>query len=137
MFKKLFVLLLVTSLLGCEKKNQKVGCGMQECTLSYAMLALQFNDKNGNPVTVQNLTAINQRTKQSVLPQHQSAANQAGQYTITDDGQKDKFSTDGDEVVVSATNPATGQTKTAIFKISGGCNCHIAKLSGPQTISFD
>ncbi|MFD2147259.1 hypothetical protein [Mucilaginibacter antarcticus] len=138
MIKKLFALLLIVSLLGCEKKQEKVGgCGTGLCTLSFAILQVNYTDKDGNPVAVQNFTAVNQRTQQSVLPTNQHDLVVKGQYAITDDGAKDKFSNDGDEVVVSATYAPTGQTKTATFKISGGCNCHIEKLSGPQTIKFD
>ena len=136
MLKKLFAVVLIASLLGCEKK-QSVGCGTGACDLSFAMLGVYFKDKNGNAVTVQNLSSINQRTKQSVLPASQQGINQPGYYIITDDSKRAGFSDDGDEVIVSATNSVTGQTKTATFKISGGCNCHINKLSGEQTIVFD
>jgi hypothetical protein len=47
------------------------------------------------------------------------------------------YSTDGDIIKVSATDPATNQTKSVNMKISGGCNCHVAKISGPDTVKFD
>lgn len=138
MFKKLFALLLIAGLLGCQKTEEKVGgCNTGACTLSFAMLGVNFTDKDGNPVYVQSITAINQRTKLSVLPKSQHDMVVKGHYVITDDGMKGQFSNEGDDVMVSATYAATGQTKTALFKISGGCNCHINKISGPQTISFD
>jgi hypothetical protein len=137
MIKKTFALLLIASLLSCEKKQQSVGCHTGACTLSFAMLGVHFEDKNGNPVTVQNLTAVNQRTKASVLPASKQGITEPGYYIITDDSMRDKFSDSGDEVTVTATNSATGQSKTATFKVSGGCNCHVEKLSGTQTIAFD
>ncbi|MES2809188.1 MAG: hypothetical protein V4619_11210 [Bacteroidota bacterium] len=137
MIKKLFALLLIASLLGCEKKQEKVGCAPKECTLSFAMLGVNYTDKDGAAVFVKNFSVINQRTQLSVLPTTQQDMFVKGYYVITDDSKKDKFSTEGDNVIVSATYEATGQTKTATFKISGGCNCHINKISGPQTISFD
>jgi hypothetical protein len=137
MLKKIFAVVLIASLLGCEKKHQSVGCDTGACDLSFSMLGVHFKDKNGNAVTVQNLSSINQRTKQSVLPASQQGINQAGYYIITDDSKRASFSDDGDEVIVSATSTVTGQTKTATFKISGGCNCHINKLAGEQNIVFD
>lgn len=105
--------------------------------MSFAMIGVKFTDKNGHAIAVQSLTAVNQRTKLSVLPANQQGINEPGYYVITDDSTREKLSTDGDEVLVSATNPATGQTKTVSFKLSGGCNCHIDRISGPQTIAFD
>jgi phage protein U len=136
MIKRLFAILFIACSLGCEKKQQSVGCGTGACTLSFAMVGIHFKDKNGNAVAVQNLTAINQRTKQSVLPAGQQGINEPGYYIITDDSMRAKFSDDGDEVIVSGTD-SKGQTKTVTFKISGGCNCHVAKLSGEQTIVFE
>jgi hypothetical protein len=138
MINKLFSLLLLCSLFGCEKKTEKVdGCNTGPCTLLFATVSVNYTDKDDQPVDVQNFTAINQRTKLSVLPGTQNNMAGKGHYLITDDGKKDQFSSEGDEVIVSATYAATGQTKTATFKIAGGCNCHINRVSGPQTISFD
>lgn len=105
--------------------------------MSFAMIGVNFTDKNGSAIAVQNLTAVNQRTKLSVLPANQDAINTKGYYVIADDNAREKLASDGDEVLVSATNPATGQTKTVSFKLSGGCNCHVDRISGPQTIAFD
>jgi hypothetical protein len=140
MFKKLFVLLLIaTCCLGCDKKKESVGCGTGACTLSFASITIRYTDKNGTGITVQNFTAINQRTKLSVVPSNPQTGVfiEPGYRIVTDDGMKGHFSADGDDVIVSATNPNTNQTKSVTLKISGGCNCHIDKLSGPQTVVFD
>lgn len=139
MLKKVSALLIVACLMaGCDKQRQGLtGCSTQTCTLSFAMIGVQFTDKNGNAVVVQNLTSINQRTKESMLPGTQQGITQTGYYYIADDSMRSKLSTAGDDVLVTATNPATGQTKSVTFKISGGCNCHVDKISGPQTIVFD
>jgi hypothetical protein len=60
-----------------------------------------------------------------------------GYYIVATDNNKMDYSTDGDIIKASATDPATNQTKTVNLKISGGCNCHVAKISGPDTVKFD
>jgi hypothetical protein len=40
-------------------------------------------------------------------------------------------------VIISGTHPTTNVTKTVTFKISGGCNCHVEKVSGSSTVVFD
>jgi hypothetical protein len=56
---------------------------------------------------------------------------------VADDNDRKDLSAEGDDMEVSATNPATGQIKTAVLKIAGGCRCHVTKISGPETIVFD
>jgi hypothetical protein len=86
---------------------------------------------------VKNYSAFNKRTQKNLVTGSQKVMNEPGSYTIADDGMRAQLSTQGDEIVVSATHPTTGQIKTATFKISGGCNCHVERISGPQTITFD
>jgi hypothetical protein len=128
MMRKLLVLLFAIFLMGCEKKQEKVSCGTGVCTLSFAMIVVDFTDKDGNAVDVQNFTAVNQRTKLSVLPPNKYILRVKGNYVITDDGMRDQFSNAGDTVLVTAT--LAGQTKTVTYKISGGCNCHVYKIAG-------
>jgi hypothetical protein len=61
----------------------------------------------------------------------------AGSELIASDATKDEYSTDGDDIRITATSASTEQVKTVIIKISGGCNCHVAKLSGPDIVKFD
>ena len=111
-------------------------CPAQQCTLVFASVSVQFQDKNGNAVDVKNFTAVNQRTNETLSSGTNPGSNSYG-YTVADDNALGKLSTTGDEVIVTATHPTNGQTKTATFKISGGCNCHVARISGPQIIKFD
>jgi hypothetical protein len=103
----------------------------------FVSINVKFQDKNGNALEVKNFSAVNQRTNESISSGNQQGINGVGYYTVADDNTRSKLSTQGDEVVVTATHPTTGQTKTATFKISGGCNCHVARISGPQVITFD
>jgi hypothetical protein len=136
MTKKIFIILLITCCFGCSKIQQDaIDCPAQPCTLSFASISVQFQDKNGNAVSVKNFTAINQRTNET-LSSGSPGLNGSG-YTVADDGMRSKLSTKGDEVIVTATHPTNGQIKTATFKISGGCNCHVDRISGPQVVKFD
>ena len=136
MIKKIFIVLLTVGFFGCTKKQSELlDCPAQPCTLLFASISVQFQDKNGNAVEVKNFTAVNQRTNET-LSSGSPGLNGTG-YTIADDGMRSKLSTKGDDVVVTATHPTNGQIKTATYKISGGCNCHVDKISGPQIIAFD
>lgn len=137
-FKKIAVLMLIAGFFSCHKTKEPAGCGTQACTQVFAQIGVGFADINGSPLTVNNFSAINQRTKQSVVPiSPVSGPAQPGYYIVTDDNSKKDFSTEGDDVLISGTSPTTGQTKTVTYKISGGCNCHVEKLSGTSPVVFD
>ncbi|MBC7400282.1 MAG: hypothetical protein H7289_10075 [Mucilaginibacter sp.] len=137
-FKRLAVLVLITGFFSCHKAKEQAACGTQACTQIFTKIGVNFADINGSPVNVKNFSAINQRTKLSTVPI--SAVDgpvQTGVYIVTDDNGKANFSTEGDEVIISGTSPTTNVTKTITFKISGGCNCHVEKVSGESTVVFD
>ncbi|MES2809186.1 MAG: hypothetical protein V4619_11200 [Bacteroidota bacterium] len=138
MLKKLSLLFICLAFCAaCNKKKKEAsGCDVIACTDSFNSVGVYFNNKQGLPVEVEAFTATNQRTKESVLPT-KITTDTKSYYLITDDSKKSKFTAVGDEVVVSATYPATGQTKTAVFMISGDCKCHVEKVYGPETIVFD
>lgn len=137
MKKTIAIALLIACNFGCTKKQTSVlNCPAQMCTMIFASITVQFQDKNGSAVTVKNYTVVNQRTNES-LTSSGTGMNSAGHYTVVDDGMLKKLSTEGDDIVVTATHPTNGQTKTATYKISGGCNCHVDRISGPQVIAFD
>ena len=137
MIKKIFIVLLLACYLGCTKKQEEVlDCPAKPCTYMFASINVQFQDKNGNVVEVKNYSVVNKRTNESFSSMG-TGINFSGYYTVVDDSLLRKLSTNGDDVVVTATHPTNGQTKTATYKISGGCNCHVDKISGPQIITFD
>jgi hypothetical protein len=138
MTKKIFFILLLAFCFGCTKKQSQVlDCPAQPCTMIFASVNVQFKDKAGNVVEVKNYSAFNKRTGKNLVSANQKGMNEAGFYTIVDDGMRPQLSTQGDQIVVSATHPINGQTKTTTYKISGGCNCHVDRISGPQVITFD
>lgn len=138
MTKKILFVLLLAFCFGCTKKQSQVlDCPSQPCTMIFASVNVQFKEKAGNVVEVKNYSAFNKRTEKNLIPANQKGMNEAGFYTIVDDSMRPQLSTQGDEIVVSATHPTTGQKKTTIYKISGGCNCHVHRTSGPDVITFD
>ena len=138
MIKRISFLLVIGSFFGCHKNQQKAGCGTQVCTDIFASVGIHFTDKNGNAIVVNNFTAVDQRTHLSVLPAHPvTGIDNVGYYVVTDDSVRSQLSTEGDDILVSATDPSTNQTKTVTLKLSGGCNCHVDKVSGVDTVAFD
>ena len=139
MYKNLPILLLSIVLLSACSKNQpqKPTCGSEVCTAIFAMVGIHFTDKQGNPIVVEDFTVFNLSMNKQLTPGVPNMDMVKGYYVIASDSNKKDYSSDGDNIRVSATDPATGQTKTVTFKISGGCNCHIDKISGPDTVAFD
>lgn len=89
-------------------------------------------------MTVQNYSVTNQRTHLKIVNTSSAVINMIyGSYIVADDNAKSQLSTDGDDVLVSATNPTTGQTKAVTLKLSGGCNCHVNRISGVDVVAFD
>ena len=140
MYKNLIILFVAAiSLVSCTKTQQKnSACGTQACTLNFASVGVQFTDKNNERIVVSNFTAVDLRTNKAFVHVSDPTANTlAGYEVVVNDNDLKDLSTDGDNISVSATNPVTSEKKTAVLKISGGCNCHVAKISGPDTIKFN
>ena len=138
MHKYIILLLLVTVLSGCKKHNQQTGCPSQACTANFAVLYVNFVNKDGQMAFGKDVAVVNLRTKQAIIAKGNDdpPSPTAGPhlYTIATDNNKSEFSTDGDDVELTVTNVQTGVTTATLLKISGGCNCHVAKISGPNTI---
>ena len=140
MLKKLsLIFLLAVGLSACKKNNNSSGCGVKTCTAEYVSFGIIYTDSQDRTITVKDVTVINLRTKKPVTPPpYPPAIDYIPNFQlIASDSNKDEFSSTGDDVQITATNTATGQIKTTILKISGGCNCHVAKLSGPDKLLFD
>jgi hypothetical protein len=137
MLKRLTLLLFVLiCLTACTKKKKAEGCDVIACTDEFATVGIYFNNNKGQPIAIEAFSATNQRTKETVTPAKTSTST-LSYYIVTDDSFKSKFAAVGDEVLITATNPATGQTKSATYLISGDCKCHVEKIYGPETVVFD
>ncbi len=137
MKRNLWIFVVAALCLSACKKNTQMACGTQVCTDLFASVGVHFVDKNNNPVSVSNFTVVDLRTNKPIMHTIPEGLGYNGGYMeILDDNDIKDLSTEGDNIRVSATNPATGQVITTIFKISGGCNRHVTKISGPDTIQF-
>jgi hypothetical protein len=138
-FKYLALLLLIITLSACSKKIRDTECPTgQMCTMIYATISVPCVDAAGNPVQVKDVTVYNQRTNAAIVSQDIVGTDAVPHHVVlATDGNKKQFSTAGDDVKVTATNMATNKTVTVTFKISGGCNCHVAKIAGPEKIIFN
>lgn len=140
MYKKLLlVLMLATGLSACKKNENKSACGTQTCTAVFSVVTFSFTDAAGKPIEIKDVTLINVRTGKAVpATSYAATVNMVpGAIIVATDETKSAFSTEGDEIRITATSVATGKTKTAIIKVSGGCNCHVDRVSGAETVKFD
>ncbi|MFD0795059.1 hypothetical protein ACFQZX_15665 [Mucilaginibacter litoreus] len=124
---------LIVLFASCSRKLNN-GCPVNQiCTEIFASVGTQFVDNNGNAVTVTDFKVTNQRTNRTIQPKGElPSGNLPPFYTIVNDSNKKELSTKGDDIIVTAVY--NGQKVTGTFKISGGCNCHVTKLSGPEKI---
>ena len=138
MYKDLIILFIVAvSLTSCKKTQQKSACGIQACTDLFAIIGVHYVDHTGKAVSVGSFSVFNVTSNKELYPGIAYADFVQGYYVMASDQNKMDYSTDGDIIKVTATDTTTHQTKTVNYKISGGCNCHVAKISGPDTIKFD
>jgi hypothetical protein len=138
MYKKLIILFLAAvSLASCDKVKQKTPCGNQICTDLFAIVGIHYVDNTGNPIAVDSFKVFNVTSNKRLYPGIANINTVQGYYVVASDGNKMDYSTEGDVIKVSGTDPTTKETKEVNLKISGDCNCHVARLSGPDTVKFD
>jgi hypothetical protein len=137
--KILAAIIIVAGFAACSKKLKPAGCPTdQVCTMIFTTLSVNFVDKAGNPVTVKDVKVLNLRTNVAILAQGMgSMVSQPGKYTFITDANKKQLSTEGDDLRITATNAANNKMATAVIKVSGGCNCHVSKVSGADNIVFE
>jgi hypothetical protein len=128
-------MILAVIIAGCGKCGQPMaGCEAKACTYEFRSITINFVNSADQPQNVSSFSAINKRTGLEV-ERSPSPWSSQHTFTIADDSKLSQFSTEGDDVLITA--KTSGQTKTAVVNIAGGCNCHVDRKSGPQTIKFD
>ena len=129
-----FIFILIS---GCNK-NSQAACGTQACTDVFESVVVQYQDSNNNPVAVSNFKVVDLRTKKTLTNVLSASANLiVGGEIIADDSNLKDLTSEGDNIQVTATVQSSGKAITTLFKIAGGCNCHVTKLSGPDVIKVN
>ncbi|MBK0380711.1 hypothetical protein [Mucilaginibacter segetis] len=140
MYKRIcFALVLLVGISACKNGGNK-GCGMVACTQIYTQIGIFFQDNQGNGVDVTGLKVVNLRTnKELTQPLPTPTQLPGSHFTIfASDTNLNEISAQGDDIRVTATYAATGQTISVIEKLAGGkCQCHVARISGPETVQFN
>lgn len=140
LFLKIFSALLLAAFVfsACSPKTTG-GCPTgQMCTMIFTTITVEFADAAGKPVKVKNVEIFNRSSNKPIV-----AVGIKGpefvldKYVIVTDANKKELSSNGDDITVTATSIATGKTVTGVYKVSGGCNCHVQKISGPDKIVFN
>lgn len=137
MIKRAALLLMIMLGTACHKGEMSATCPIRACTDVFVTLGVTFKDNLGNPIAIDDLQVLNLRTHLKLTRAVTGIFWVLGYYPIVDDSDLNQLSTDGDDVQVSATNPLTKQTIITIFKIAGGCNCHVVKITGPNEVLFN
>ena len=129
---QIFFLILGVFFGSCSVSEPAV-CENMVCTKEFRTITVKFIDDYGNPLLLNNYSAINKRTGRSMS--QNSIINGLGIYVVASDADLKELSEKGDIVLVSASNPKNNSKVSAEFVISGGlCICHVSKISGPETI---
>lgn len=140
MYKKLLlVLMLAVPFTACKKNENKPACGTQICTAVFSVVTFSFTDVDGKPTEIKDVSVINVRTGKAVpATSYAATVNMVqGAIIIATDETKSAFSVEGDDIRITATSVSTSKTKQVTIKVSGGCNCHVARVSGAETVKFD
>ena len=129
-----FFLILVVFLSSCSSSEPAV-CENMVCTKEFRTITVKFIDDYGDPLLVNNFSAVNKRTGRSMS--QTNSIQGLGIYVVASDADQKELSEKGDIVLVSASNPKNNSKVSAEFVISGGlCICHVSKISGPETIKI-
>lgn len=136
MYKSFFIALLMSlTFVSCSDTEKTTECKDIACTKEFRTITLRFVDASGNPQIVMDFKVVNKRTGEIMNPANDFAS--PGLYIVASDSDLSKLSEKGDNVQVTATDPKTAAKIQVDYVISGGlCNCHIVKISGPDTVKI-
>ncbi|MES2062863.1 MAG: hypothetical protein V4456_13135 [Bacteroidota bacterium] len=106
MYKKLLlVLVMAISLSACKKNGKKTGCDANQiCTAQFVSFGVAFTDNQGKPTIVDEYSLKNLRTGKPVTHTSMGASPGVvdGFIWIANDGIKGEFSSEGDDVEITA-----------------------------------
>jgi len=134
----LYCLLAIGLIASSCKTTKERACEDLVCTMEFRTVTVKFLDNLGKPVVVKDFRSINLRNHESMRGGRLDADTAKGIYTVASDANLKGLTNKGDTVLVFAKHPLSNVLKEGKFVISGGvCACHIAKVSGPDTIVFE
>jgi len=124
-------------LAGCVEQPAEPG-GDCVCTTQFVQVAITVLDAQGLPVSGLTIKVTMPRTGQILDPSRLSQGSEPGRYVIFNDAFKNLVAPENREsgeeirVVGSLKDPIFDET----YRIGapGECHCHVAKVSGPDTV---
>lgn len=133
MKNKLFFLLLITLFSACAEKELPVTtCPLVACTDVFGLITVKMVHQDNSLAIVSGYHILDLRT--NTIIKTEALPLSAATYDVADDSDLKLFSTAGDTLLVTFNDSIGTPTRTVPFVIAGGCNCHVFKVSGPDTI---
>jgi len=124
----------------CTAKKNNIAtndCPPKACTMEFKSIGVIFQNQQGDTLQVKDYAVVLKSTGEK-LPSAADRIPGSSYYLVSSDGDKNILSEKGDTLLIKATNPETGKTRSSEMVVSGGrCECHINKVSGEQTIVFN
>lgn len=105
------------------------------CTAMFASSTVLVVDEDGSPVSGLDVEVTNKRTNE-VIENLSGSWGGAGTYTVLDDSYTGNLTTEPDTILFTGT--LSGDTCSGVFLFNTDeCNCHINKVSGPDTLYME
>ncbi|GAA4790238.1 hypothetical protein GCM10023231_17670 [Olivibacter ginsenosidimutans] len=107
--------------------------------MEFRTVGVIFKDTSGDTLQVKDFSVTLKSThKKLTSAAEKNNISRNPYYLVASDADKSDLSEVGDTLLIRAKHPTSGAIKTSEMVISGGrCECHIAKVSGTETITFD
>lgn len=113
-------------LAACNSESPKV------CTALFALVPITVVDGGGTPLTGMTITDSILRTHERFVVPQSEGLYPPGTYHVMTDAFLGRFRESGDPVRVTGTNGSFAFAADFVFGAPDGC--HVAKLSGPDTV---
>jgi hypothetical protein len=125
----LALLPLVAALAACNSDSTG---GLKGCTTLFAMIPVVVVDAQGAPLASIAITDSVLRTHERFVVPQSFNGWPAGTFHVFDDSFSDRIRGSGDAVRVTGTNGTLAFAADFVFGVPDGC--HVARISGPDTV---
>lgn len=123
----------VVAVMGLQACGDGNGLGDGACTASFAMIPVTVIDGQGQPVENATVTAILDRTGETLVPTS-FMLTVPGTYLLVDDGSSHLIRRTGDAVTARITKGPLSLTVDYVLSVPDGC--HVTKVSGPSRVTL-